>query len=1259
MTEQKNVQSVSVFLKDGVDRGGFETDDVLAAVLPLMREVLERHDEGQVAPLVGNESLKVSHNVLWFHVSEALAPKKDVSLIESFFAKNISETLLVVEREDLTHDLDDGKRGSINLRVWDDDELPKVVVYPVGYRSWEHLVGATGLDFSLVDELSLFVDHRASLHHYCEHLHPVVATMIVKMTELHRDKRIQDLRSVIATLENYRDQSSMVEDDLLEAGKNQSKVSRRHLINTHLRDRLFDLSKRNRLIHFRSTLKTINLTVSSVPLVLNYKNIRPDQLFTWQPRIADALKKESKISLDRYLRYEEAPYLPHTLDGIRRQASKDIKEYGFSELRLVLVFFRWYNLKEDKSRRIDSPLLLHPVELVRKKGVRDSWQLEPAGSVAEVNPALKYQLKQLYNLDLPDSIDFATTSLEVFYEDLEKKIKASEPAVELKKIDKPEIDLAIQKAKKRLDKFLQRRSSRAKKKYLNIKYSYRKKTYEPLGLQLFIQKVQPTELPLEYLISEKPSLRSPGISENEKSEMKSEEKEKVKKEEIKTRHTYNLRQGSAYNPYVWDFDQCSLTLANFSYRKMSLVRDYNTLLQQDRTNEVFDEIFSLKPKEILEEAEDTSLKDQFLIVPADPTQISAIASARRGNNMIIQGPPGTGKSQTIANLIADYVARGKRVLFVCEKRAALDVVHQRLASSGLNQLTCLIHDSQTDKKPFIMNLKETYEEFTNSRVNRKVEREAEELAEEVERELAALEKFGKVMSSKLGDLSLRSVFDRLILLKEYATDLSDVEEELFPDYAAWIDYGDVVNNLTRTLTAEMALPNSFSETSFARLLPSTFFTENPVSTLKVTIDEALPMLVEMGEKIKEYSFDTSGCSLEELMALSFISESGEYLAEHKLLSLLNEGSSEMAELNHFKKSKVAQEVKLNKVKRKNEYWTSKLNARETDAALAQAQGYEGSFLRLFKPSYYKLKGIMEKSYNFSKHTIAPTWSTLLLDLQEEHKEQAVLDEIYDETRSKLGVQDIDALFHHVDSFDARKEAMSIDQEDEDLFFDSLIKNDSHAQSTVGDLASLHKPLEVLLKQIGGLIRDGEKMGVEGIIECLKQVDRELPSLRGLLIDLQDLKGAPDSFVTALMKYPYSPEAFEYSCAHKTLSQSYLMERGVEKFEGKMFRRHSVNAYEAYQKWMNNNGLRIANRVKDRLKKLYSLAGKSEKQLKDEEVLKKIRFNEGRRTLEHEFGKTMRYKSIRDLSSGDSGEVILSFKPIWLMSPLSISDTMPR
>ncbi len=57
---------------------------------------------------------------------------------------------------------------------------------------------------------------------------------------------------------------------------------------------------------------------------------------------------------------------------------------------------------------------------------------------------------------------------------------------------------------------------------------------------------------------------------------------------------------------------------------------------------------------------------QPLIYEADSSQHSAIIDVLAGKNLVINGPPGTGKSQTITNLIADYIARGKRVLFVCE-----------------------------------------------------------------------------------------------------------------------------------------------------------------------------------------------------------------------------------------------------------------------------------------------------------------------------------------------------------------------------------------------------------------------------------------------------------------------------------------------------------------------------------------------------------------------------------------------------------------
>ena len=79
-------------------------------------------------------------------------------------------------------------------------------------------------------------------------------------------------------------------------------------------------------------------------------------------------------------------------------------------------------------------------------------------------------------------------------------------------------------------------------------------------------------------------------------------------------------------------------------------------------------------------------------IPADGSQLTAIAEALGGRTFVLEGPPGTGKSQTIANLLAHSIASGKKVLFVAEKRAALDVVSSRVNEIGLGAFTLDLHD---------------------------------------------------------------------------------------------------------------------------------------------------------------------------------------------------------------------------------------------------------------------------------------------------------------------------------------------------------------------------------------------------------------------------------------------------------------------------------------------------------------------------------------------------------------------------------------
>ncbi|HTI68970.1 MAG TPA: AAA domain-containing protein [Candidatus Limnocylindria bacterium] len=101
--------------------------------------------------------------------------------------------------------------------------------------------------------------------------------------------------------------------------------------------------------------------------------------------------------------------------------------------------------------------------------------------------------------------------------------------------------------------------------------------------------------------------------------------------------------------------------------------------------------------------------EELLVTHADPCQAEAVAQARSSAALVIHGPPGTGKSQTIANIIGDHLARGERVLFVCDKRTALDVVKYRLDSMGLGGLCGVIHDPQRDRRDFYLALRERLE----------------------------------------------------------------------------------------------------------------------------------------------------------------------------------------------------------------------------------------------------------------------------------------------------------------------------------------------------------------------------------------------------------------------------------------------------------------------------------------------------------------------------------------------------------------------
>ena len=198
---------------------------------------------------------------------------------------------------------------------------------------------------------------------------------------------------MISRLRNYREQVTELDFERLQGFKESGLSGKRRLIQSHLRDRLFEISRRNRLIYFKPTLQTLNLTVlrfcPSLPLPFGLSEYQAGTALCQHPELSATVTEGGPMSLGKYLRFEDAPYIPGVLDKIISEARHDRAEFGFAQLRLVLCFLRWNNLKESPNERIHSPLAAAPLsKAFQEKGCsRQRYVLDPTASEAEVNPA--------------------------------------------------------------------------------------------------------------------------------------------------------------------------------------------------------------------------------------------------------------------------------------------------------------------------------------------------------------------------------------------------------------------------------------------------------------------------------------------------------------------------------------------------------------------------------------------------------------------------------------------------------------------------------------------------------------------------------------------------------------------------------------------------------------------------------------------------------------------------------------------------------
>jgi very-short-patch-repair endonuclease len=154
-------------------------------------------------------------------------------------------------------------------------------------------------------------------------------------------------------------------------------------------------------------------------------------------------------------------------------------------------------------------------------------------------------------------------------------------------------------------------------------------------------------------------------------------------------------------------------VAIFSFTKYLMWKDLQDRTEQLKANRVVKHLIEHPGEAFAHEAADeqyvkldSTHRPQDILAPmlSDSSQLRAICAVDDGRDLVLEGPPGTGKSQTITNLIAHALAKGKTVLFVSEKMAALEVVHRRLASIALGPFCLELHSAKAKKTEVLQQL---------------------------------------------------------------------------------------------------------------------------------------------------------------------------------------------------------------------------------------------------------------------------------------------------------------------------------------------------------------------------------------------------------------------------------------------------------------------------------------------------------------------------------------------------------------------------
>ena len=365
-----------------------------------------------------------------------------------------------------------------------------------------------------------------------------------------------------------------------------------------------------------------------------------------------------------------------------------------------------------------------------------------------------------------------------------------------------------------------------------------------------------------------------------------------------------IQEEIRYQPRWHLIGSCVLGL--FSFDQFIMWNDLRKKTEALTNNKVVASLvkgeLSYKPKQI-PAVEDDDFINQIVPISCDETQLQAVKASACDNSFILQGPPGTGKSQTITAMVINAISHGKKVLFVAEKMAALQVVYRNLKQLGISDYLLELHSTKVTKSHLIEQLSlalDRADNYQNS--NGSVGSQIKKIDEE-------LSQYVKILHRKNDNgLSLYEMINRFEpLRKEKLVDL-DYYQIKKVTLAELEEVNFKLNDLKRNIERF----NPVSESPF-RFIEAQNVSEEELPAIKQELKKTISLLQKylsltetLCQKL-EHKFNPS-FNLDAISAITVLVSSAQKLADIKFpVEMLNVDNNELALV--WRKIKDYQELK--------------------------------------------------------------------------------------------------------------------------------------------------------------------------------------------------------------------------------------------------------------------------------------------------------------------------------------------------------------